>query len=92
MTSLTHKELVENYEVIRVLGEGSFGKVFLVRHKESRVEFAMKKYSKYHILKNGKEKSLIRSSTILQALDNNQIIKFLYYAIGVEDDEIFLIF
>lgn len=54
MSVITHQELVNNYEVIRVLGEGSFGKVFLVRHKESKVEFAMKKYSKYHILKNGK--------------------------------------
>lgn len=92
MSVITHQELVNNYEVIRVLGEGSFGKVFLVRHKESKVEFAMKKYSKYHILKNGKEKGLIRSSKILQALEHKHIIKFLYYAINDEDDEIFLIF
>jgi len=54
MTSITHQELVNSFEVIRVLGEGSFGKVFLVRHKQSRIEYAMKKYSKYHILKNNK--------------------------------------
>lgn len=52
----------------------------------------MKKYSKYHILKNGKEKSLIRSSRILQLLEHNNIIKFIYYAISEEDDEIFMIF
>lgn len=46
----------------------------------------MKKYSKYHILKNGKEKSLIRSSRILQALEHKGIIRFIYYAIGDEDD------
>lgn len=52
----------------------------------------MKKYSKYHILKNGKEKALIRSSGILQALDHKNIIKFLYYAFDDKEDEIFLIF
>lgn len=31
MSELTHRELMAKYEVIRVLGEGSFGKVFLVR-------------------------------------------------------------
>jgi serine/threonine protein kinase len=52
----------------------------------------MKKYSKYHILKNGKEKSLIRSSRILQVLEHKNIIRFLYYAIDDEKDEIFLVF
>lgn len=52
----------------------------------------MKKYSKYHILKNGKEKCLIRSSRILQALEHKGIIRFIYYVIGDKDDEIFLIF
>lgn len=54
MASMSHQELAQNFLVIRVLGEGSFGKAFLVRHKDTRIEYAMKKYSKYHILKNGK--------------------------------------
>lgn len=54
MSALTHAQLVKNFKAIRVLGEGSFGKVFLVRHYMSNEQFAVKKYSKYHILKNGK--------------------------------------
>lgn len=35
MSSITREELFEQYRVIRVLGEGSFGKVFLIRHEGS---------------------------------------------------------
>ena len=51
----------------------------------------MKKYSKYHIFKNGKEIGLIRSARILQALSNPGIISLTYYVIGNED-EIFLLY
>ena len=51
----------------------------------------MKKFSKYHIFKNGKEKSLIRSARILQALSHPGIIDFVHYIIG-EEDEIFLVY
>ena len=37
MTSITEEELFANYQVIRILGEGSFGKVFLIRHEESGI-------------------------------------------------------
>jgi hypothetical protein len=45
----------------------------------------MKKYSKDHLAKNGKEQSLIRSVRILKSLSNPAIIDFVYYVIGKED-------
>ena len=51
----------------------------------------MKKFSKYHIFKNGKENSLIRSARILQVLSHKGIIDFIHYVIGKED-ELFLIY
>ena len=75
-----------------MLGEGSFGKVFLIRNidtcnrlKIPDEEYAMKKYSKYHLAKNGKELSLIRSVRILKNLSNSGIIDFIHFVYGKED-------
>ena len=36
MTSISQEELFTKFRVVRVLGEGSFGKVFLIRNIETR--------------------------------------------------------
>lgn len=42
---------LENYKVLRVIGKGSFGKVFLVREKRTGVIYAMKVLRKDNIIK-----------------------------------------
>lgn len=42
-----------NYEVIKTLGSGAFGKVYQVKHKQSGDLFAMKVLSKAHIVREG---------------------------------------
>jgi serine/threonine protein kinase len=41
----------EDFKIIRVIGRGTFGKVFLVRHRASGKYYAMKVLKKAQILK-----------------------------------------
>eukprot|EP01147_Barroeca_monosierra_P008559 gene8559-10274_t len=46
------KETIEDYELLKVLGRGSFGKVLLAEHKASKQVFAIKVLSKAAILED----------------------------------------
>jgi len=64
----------ENYKRIKILGQGSFGTVFLVKHKLINNYFAMKVIKKTN--KNIKEEdSLMNEINILRKLDHPNIVK-----------------
>ena len=74
-TILIQKSLgtpLEKYEILKSLGEGSFGKVYLVKHKESQMIRAMKE-----ILKDEEtnEADIENEINILKKLDNPHIVK-----------------
>jgi hypothetical protein len=61
---------IEDFSIIKVIGRGSFGKVYLVRKKDDGCVFAMKTLKKDMILRknqttNTKGKSLLQSTTNL---------------------------
>ncbi|OAD78368.1 serine/threonine protein kinase AGC family, partial [Phycomyces blakesleeanus NRRL 1555(-)] len=57
------------FESIRMIGKGSFGKVRMVRHVERRDEcYAMKCISKEHCIKLNAVRNIIRERTILEQL------------------------
>jgi serine/threonine protein kinase len=91
--------LKDCFELVRVLGEGSFGKVYLIRNKETSTrpdilgkEYALKRYNRNHIEKRGKYRMLVRSIFILQSLKHQSIIKFVNYIISPDDSTIYLLF
>ena len=47
---------MQNYELIRQLGSGTFGTVFLIRKKKSSKLFALKRLSKKLIIENKMKK------------------------------------
>jgi protein kinase X len=53
---------LEDFEVGRVLGTGSFGRVSLARHKSSGLVCAIKALSKAHIVKNQQASRTLASS------------------------------
>jgi calcium-dependent protein kinase len=70
----------EYYDEIKVLGEGSFGKVFKVIHKISKVPRAMKVINKSKAsMSDEEEKALINEIDILKSLDHPNIIKVYEY-------------
>ncbi|EGG12245.1 uncharacterized protein MELLADRAFT_46668 [Melampsora larici-populina 98AG31] len=46
---------LEHFEVIKLIGEGSYGQVFRVRKKDTKRVYAMKVLDKQRILKDGKQ-------------------------------------
>ncbi len=77
--------LLAKYEIIRPLGQGSFGLVFLVRHKISGQVRAMKILRR--ITEKGEEtdKQLINEINILKKIDHPSIIKIFSFYIGKTD-------
>jgi hypothetical protein len=45
-----------DYDAISKLGEGTFGKVFKVKHKHNKILYAMKQISKYNLSNIGQNK------------------------------------
>ena len=77
-----------DYDAICKLGEGTFGKVFKVRHKQTKIVYAMKQISKYNLSNIGQNK-IMKEIDILKKLNYIYIIKL--YEYYVTDDFIFLI-
>ena len=70
----------EVYEELKLLGEGSFGKVFKVASKASRVIRAMKIINKQRAaMGSEEERALINEINILKSLDHPNILKVYEY-------------
>lgn len=64
------------YENIKVLGQGNFAKVFLVKRKSDQREFAVKVFDKKAILSDELEKKcLIYEVNTLRKLDNQYVMR-----------------
>ena len=70
----------ENYDQVKVLGEGTFGKVFLVKNKISHVLRAIKQIQKDKAeMGEEEEKAIINEINILKSLDHPNIMKVYEY-------------
>lgn len=70
----------EIYTVLKCLGEGSFGKVFKVKHKYTGDQRAMKVINKYSTsLSKEEEEEILKEINILKMLDHPNIIKVYEY-------------
>ena len=68
------------YEQIKVLGEGTYGKVFLGKHKISNVLRAIKQIQKDKAnLREEDEKAIINEINIIKSLDHPNIMKVYEY-------------
>lgn len=70
---------VDDFELIRVIGKGSFGKVTLVRKKTSGTLYAMKVLNKSHILKRKQIEHTKTERRVLGTMNHPFIVK-LHYA------------
>jgi len=57
---------IENFDLLKVLGEGNTGKVYLARKKENKKLFAVKAMDKRSLVEEGELETLLSEKTILQ--------------------------
>ena len=72
--SIKTTPLLDDYEVKKMLGEGSFGQVKLMVHRKTKMERAVKIIKKHKVRPEEKEQMMMEVS-ILKTLDHPNIIK-----------------
>jgi Rho-associated protein kinase 1 len=69
----------DDFNIIKVIGRGSFGEVQLVRHKSSKKVYAMKRLSKYEMMKR-RDSAFFWEERHIMAHANSEWIVQLHYA------------
>ena len=63
------------YNTIKMIGKGSFARVYMVEHKETQVKYAVKAFNKEYLMSQPKGKdSLINEMEILQSIKHPHIM------------------
>jgi len=71
----------QHYKIIKLIGEGGFGKIYKVIHNESGMIRAMKTIKKSYVAKQDDEKKFLKEIEILQQSNHPHIIKIYEYFI-----------
>ena len=68
----------EHFKYLKTIGHGSYGHVYLVEHKATKVRYALKVLEKEHIIKYGKVSAVYRERDFgLELYGHPNIVKFL---------------
>lgn len=74
----SHGVSVSDFDLIKVIGKGSIGKVFLVRKKDTHVVYAMKVLRKKNVVRHGLEEHIKTERLILEEIDHPFIARLRY--------------
>jgi len=69
---------INDFDLIRVLGRGSFGKVYLVQKKSSRKYFALKTLKKEEIVQRGHIDNALTEKNVLQKAQHPFVVRLRY--------------
>lgn len=67
----------EDYEIIKLISNGAYGAVYLVRHIETRQRFAMKKISKHNLVMRNQVEQVFAERDIMSFTDNPFVVSML---------------
>jgi protein kinase X len=65
---------ISDYQIVKTIGRGSFGKVALTKYKKEKIYYAMKILKKYEILRLNQLQHIYSEYTILRELDHPFIV------------------
>ena len=66
---------VEDYNLLSVIGRGTYAKVLLVRHKQDKQVYAMKILKKKYIQEKNQEKNIMNEKEILASLAHPFLVR-----------------
>jgi serine/threonine protein kinase len=66
---------IRDFELLRVLGEGSLSTVILARRKATGTEHALKVIDKYYITRHNMTDAVIRERHVMDALDSDWVVR-----------------
>ena len=69
---------LSDFDIKKQIGEGGFGKVFLVEHKETKLLYAMKSIRKDLIIELNYIKNLTTEKNVLQQSDHPFLVNMEY--------------
>ena len=67
----------EDYETLKLISNGAYGAVYLVRHKESRQRFAMKKINKHNVVLRNQVEQVFAERDIMSFTDNPFVVSMI---------------
>jgi serine/threonine protein kinase len=83
------KQLSDTYSIIRKLGTGSFGTVYVATHKISKERYAVKEIMKSKLTKARHVKCLQKEISIMKSLRHPNIVKL--FEVVEERDRLYLV-
>jgi serine/threonine protein kinase len=66
---------LDQFEVLGLMGQGSYGKVYLAQKKKTGKYYAIKAIAKQKILRDGKQHEVFRERQALVTLDHPNIVR-----------------
>jgi serine/threonine protein kinase len=72
---MSAKSTIDDYEPIKLLGQGAFAEVYLMRDKQDNCLYAIKKVSKSLLKRENKIEQAIRERELLSTLNHQGIVK-----------------
>ena len=67
-----------DFEIIEMIGEGSFGKVFRVRKKNNGATYAMKSMKKATLIQDNQIRYAVTEAQIMKEMDHPYVLKLMY--------------
>jgi protein kinase X len=67
---------ISDWETLKIVGTGSFGKVKLAKHKKEKVYRAIKALQKAEVLRLKQVDHIYSEYTLLQEIDHQFIVKY----------------
>ena len=69
---------IDDFELLKVIGKGSFGKVMQVKKRDSNRIYAMKIIKKAHIVERDEVKHTLAEKKVLSKINNPFIVNLKY--------------
>ena len=67
----------QDFEVVKLISNGAYGAVYLVRHRETRQRYAMKKINKHNLMLRNQVEQVFAERDIMSFTDNPFVVSMI---------------